>query len=310
MEHETAGDPVTGCKWTRKSTKKIAQQLKRVGIIISPNTVARLLKDMKFSLRVNLKTLESGLRNPPDPETRDRQFQYIQRQRRDCIRRGIPIISVDTKSRILLGRFHRKGRKWSCKPIKVLDHDFPSDAEGVAIPYGIYDIQRNEGFVCVGTSRDTSEFAVDAISSWWSNAGRVHYPEAKELLILADCGGSNSSRTRLWKYQLQTAFCDKVGLKVRVCHYPPGASKWNPIEHRLFSFISDNWAGEPLVGYECILKFIRATKTKGGLRVRACLIDRQYEKGIKISDSQMQQISLKRSRLHPKWNYSIAPSRM
>jgi len=310
MEYETAGDPVTGCKWTRKSTEKIAQQLRRVGIHVSPNTVARLLKDMKFSLRVNLKTLESGLRNPPDPEKRDRQFLYIQRQQRDYAQRGIPIISVDTKSRILIGRFHRKGRQWSREAIEVLDHDFPSDAKGVGIPYGIYDTQRNEGFVCVGTSRDTGEFAVDAIRSWWLKAGQHHYPQAEEILILADCGGGNSSRTRLWKYQLQVAFCDKVGLKVRVCHYPPGASKWNPIEHRLFSFISDNWTGQPLVSYECILKFIRTTKTKAGLRVRARLIERPYEKGIKISDSQMQQVSLMRSRLHPDWNYSIAPSGM
>lgn len=310
MEYETAGDPVTGCKWTRKSTKKIAEQLNRVGIHVSPNTVARLLKDMKFSLRVNLKTLESGLRNPPDPETRDRQFRFIQRQRRECARRGIPIISVDTKSRILIGHFHRKGRRWSRDAIEVLDHDFPSDAEGVGIPYGIYDTQRNEGFVCVGTSRDTGEFAADAIRSWWVKAGQHHYPEAKDILILADCGGGNNPRTRLWKYQLQVAFCDKVGVTAKVCHYPPGTSKWNPIEHRLFSFISDNWAGQPLVSYECVLKFIRTTRTKSGLRVRACLIDRQYEKGIKISDRQMQSVSLKRSRVHPCWNYSIVPSGM
>lgn len=310
MEFETAGDPITGCKWTSKTTGKIARQLERVGVHISPNTVGRLLKDQSFSLRVNMKTLESGLRNPPDPETRDRQFRHIKRRRQDCVRRGIPIISVDTKSRVLLGRFHRKGRRWSDAPIKVLDHDFPSDAKGVAIPYGIYDVERNEGLVCVGTSRDTAEFAVDAIRSWWIKAGKHHYQEADELLILADCGGSNSCRTRLWKYQLQTDFCNRVGLTARVCHYPPGSSKWNPIEHRMFSFISQNWAGEPLETHESVLKYIRTTRTEAGLRMRACLIDKEYEKGIEISDSQMRQISLKRSRLHPKWNYSIAPSKM
>ena len=310
MEYETAGDPVTGSKWTRKTTEKIAGQLRRAGIHVSPNTVARLLKDMKFSLRVNIKTLESGLRKPPDPKKRDRQFRYIQRQRREYVQLGIPVISVDTKSRILVGRFHQKGRRWCREATEVFDHDFPSDAEGVGIPYGIYDTCRNEGFVCVGTSRDTAEFAVDTIRTWWLKVGRIHYPEAEEVLILADCGGSNSYRIRLWKYQLQVAFCDRRGLKVRLCHYPPGTSKWNPIEHRLFSFVSANWAAQPLESYECILKFIRATRTKSGLRVRASLIDKHYEKGIRISDRQMRQVSLNRYRVNPEWNYSIAPSGM
>jgi len=308
MEYETAGDPVSGCKWTRRSTEKIAQQLGRAGVHVSPKTVGRLLKDMDFHLRVNVKILESGSRKPPDPEQRNRQFHYVQQQRRDYVRRGLPVISVDTKSRELIGPFHQAGRTWSRDAIEVLDHDFPSDAQGIAIPYGIYDTIRNTGFVSVGTTRDTAEFAVDAIRAWWLQAGRAHYPDAEEILLLADCGGSNGYRTRLWKYQLQVAFCDRVGLKVRVCHYPPGASKWNPIEHRLFSHISANWAARPLVSYETVLKSIRATTTTIGLRVRAHLNGKQYQKGIKVSDDQMRRVCLKHYRVNPDWNYSIAPA--
>ena len=310
MEYETAGDPVSGCKWTRKTTEKIARQLRRAKIYVSPKTVARLLKEMKFSLRVNVKTIESGSRKPLDPKHRDRQFRYIKRQRQDYARRGLPVISVDAKKRELIGSFRKNGRTWSRNGIEVLDHDFPSDAQGVGISYSIYDTRRNRGFVCVGTSYDTAEFAVDAIRRWWLKEGRRHYRDAEEILILADCGGSNSYRTRLWKYQLQIALCDRVGVKVRLCHYPPGTSKWNPVEHRLFSFISNNWAGHPLVSYECMLNFIRTTKTKIGLRVRACLIEKRYKKGIKISDDQMRQVALKRYRVNPNWNYSITPSKM
>jgi hypothetical protein len=186
MEHETAGDPISGCKWTRKTTQKIARQLKRAGISVCANTVGRLLKMMNFHLRVNLKTLESGLKKPPDPRHRDLQFRYIRSQIRTYCAQDLPVISVDTKSRELIGPFHQPGHKWSNEPIKVLDHDFPSDSQGVAIPYGIYDVCRNEGFVCVGTSRDTSEFAVDAIRTWWLKVGSGQYSHADRLLILAD----------------------------------------------------------------------------------------------------------------------------
>jgi hypothetical protein len=310
MEHETAGDPVSGCKWTRKTTQKIAQQLKRAGIRVSANTVGKLLKDMDFSLRVNLKTLESGLRNPPDPRQRDLQFRYIRGQIRAFLSQGKPVISVDTKSRQLIGPFHQSGRRWSPEPIKVFDHDFPSDSTGVAIPYGIYDLCRNEGFVCVGTTRDTAEFAVDSIRTWWSQAGSTHYPNADHLLILADCGGSNGYRTRLWKHQLHVAFCNRFDLDVKICHYPPGSSKWNPIEHRMFSFISSNWAAQPLYDYETVLKFIRTTKTSTGLKIRASLNTKHYQKGIKVSDEQLEEISLKRYTLRPNWNYSISPTIM
>jgi len=310
MEHETAGDPVSGCKWTRKTTLKIAQQLKRAGIHVSANTVGKLLKNMNFSLRVNLKTLESGLRNPPDPRERDLQFRYIRRQIVDYTAQGMPVISVDTKSRELIGLFHQSGRRWAQRPIEVLDHDFPSDSQGVAIPYGIYDLSRNEGFVCVGTTRDTSEFAVDSIRTWWSQAGSNHYTNADRLLILADCGGSNGYRTRLWKHKLHVGFCDPFGLQVKVCHYPPGSSKWNPIEHRMFSFISSNWAAQPLRDYETVLKFIRTTKTSAGLKIRAALSTKHYQNGKKVFDQQMDQIALKRYTLRPNWNYSISPSKM
>jgi hypothetical protein len=310
MEHETAGDPISGCKWTRKTTSKIANQLKRAGIRVSPNTVGRLLKGMKFSLRVNLKTLESGLSKPPDPRERDLQFRYIRSQIEAYREQGMPVISVDTKSRELIGPFHQPGRRWSQEPIKVNDHDFPSDSQGIAIPYGIYDLCRNEGFVCVGSTRDTSEFAVDSIRTWWRQAGSAHYPNADRLLILADCGGSNGYRTRLWKHQLHVAFCNCAGLQVKVCHYPPGSSKWNPIEHRMFSFISNNWAAQPLHDYETALKFICTVKTEAGLKIRACLNTKPYQKGKKVSDKQMEQIVLKRHTLRPNWNYSISPSKM
>ena len=310
MEHETAGDPVSGCKWTRKTTLKIAQQLKRGGIRVSANTVGKLLKNMNFSLRVNLKTLESGLSKPADPRERDLQFRYIRRQIRAYTAQGMPAISVDTKSRELIGLFHQFGRRWTQDPIEVFDHDFPSDSQGVAIPYGIYDLSRNEGFVSVGASRDTSEFAIDSIRTWWLQAGLSHYPYADRLLILADCGGSNGYRTRLWKHKLHVAFCNPFGLQVKVCHYPPGSSKWNPIEHRMFSFISNNWAAQPLRDYETVLKFIRTTKTSAGLKIRASLNKKLYQKGKKVSDKQMEQIALKRYTLRPNWNYSIAPSKM
>jgi len=310
MEYETAGDPVSGCKWTRKTTDKIARQLRRAGIRVSGNTVGRLLKDMNFSLRVNLKTLESGLRNPPDPRHRDLQFRYIRSQINDYMGQGMPVVSVDTKCREKIGPFHQSGRRWAQRPIKVLDHDFPSDAKGVAIPYGIYDLCRNEGFICVGTTCDTSEFAVDSIGTWWSRAGSNHYPNAERLLILADCGGSNGYRNRLWKHRLYVGLCNRFGLQVKVCHYPPGSSKWNPIEHRMFSFISRNWAAQPLQDYETVLKFIRKTKTSTGLKIRALLKTKQYQSGKKVHKHQMDQIVLKNYTSRPNWNYSISPSKM
>jgi len=308
MEDDTGGDPVKGCKWTHKTTGKVAAALRPAGIRVSANTVGRLLKQMDYSLRVNLKNLESGLSKPPDPLERDAQFRYIRRQSQRYADGGMPVISVDTKSRELIGPFHQPGQRWSRAPVEVFDHDFPSDAHGVAIPYGIYDPFRNHGFVSVGTSRDTSEFAVDAISTWWAQFGMRSYPYVDWLLILADCGGSNGYRTRLWKHQLQRAFCNRFGINVQVCHYPPGSSKWNPIEHRMFSFISNNWAAQPLRDYDTVLNFIRSTRTNTGLRICARLNTKQYPKGTKISEQQMQQINLRYHTSRPEWNYSISSS--
>ena len=309
MKHEVAGDPVSGCKWSRKSTYKIARQFRRMNVGVCASTVGRLLKAQRFSLRKNRKNIESTSGKKHDAERRNRQFLYIGKQRRAYEAKGLPILSIDTKSRELIGRFYQDGRRWSRELIEVLDHDFPSQARGIGISYGIFDTARNQGFVCVGTSCDTSEFAVDSISSWWLQVGSRAYPQADEILLLADGGGSNSHRNRLWKQQLQEKLCDRLGLKVRVCHYPPGASKWNPIEHRLFSFISINWAGQPLESYSTMLNFIRTTKTEQGLQVRALLNQNQYTKGIKVTDEQMDQIRLKRARVNPEWNYSIVPAK-
>jgi hypothetical protein len=308
MQDDTGGDPVRGCKWTHKTTEKVAQALRSLGIHISANTVARLLKQMDYSLRVNLKNLESGLTKPPDPRQRDEQFRYIFAQQKAYAAKARPVISVDTKSRELIGKFYQAGRKWSRQAVEVFDHDFPSDAEGVAIPYGIFDPFRNHGFVCVGTTYDTPEFAVDSISFWWTHFGAPQYPDADHLLILADCGGSNGYRPRLWKHQLQVALCDRFGIHVKVCHYPPGSSKWNPIEHRMFAFISNNWAAQPLVDHQTVLNFIRTTRTATGLRICARLNKKLYTKAKRISDDQMQQINLRRHTSRPLWNYSISPS--
>ena len=292
MKDATAGDPVSGIKWSRKSTERIARHLRRMGIEVSANTVARLLKAQGYSLRKNRKNIETPTGKPPDPQRRDRQFRYIGRQRRDYQTQGLPVISIDTKSRELIGRFHQSGQRWNPEPIEVFDHDFPSAAEGVGIPYGIYDLLRNEGFISLGISKDTSEFAVDSLRWWWAHIGRAAYPQADEILVLADGGGSNSYRTRLWKHQLQKRFCNPLGMKVRLCHYPPGASKWNPIEHRLFGPISTNWAAQPLESYQTMLQFIRATQTDTGLTVRARLNRRHYQTGIHVSDAQMKDIRI------------------
>ena len=241
MRHDTAGDPITGVKWSRRTTRKIAEELAALGIAVSKNTVGRLLKDMDFKLRVNRKQIAST-KNPD----RNQQFLYMGQQREQFASQGLPIISVDSKQKEQIGNFKNTGAKWDREPILVKDHDFRSDADGMAIPYGIYDTQANRGAVFVGTSHDTPAFAVDAIAQWWLKEGCQRYPAARELFILADGGGSNGPRCRAWRKAIQDTICTPLGLIVTVAHYPPGASKWNPIEHRLFSQISKNWAGEPL----------------------------------------------------------------
>ena len=310
MEHETAGDPMSHLKWTRKTTGKIARELATLGIHVCPRTVARLLKGLRFSLRVNHKRLESGNAHPPPRRVRNRQFRYLNRMRQDFARCHGPTVSVDAKKKEPIGRFKNNGACWEKEPYLVNDHDFRSDAQGLAVPYGLFDPLANRGFVVVGTSAETPAFAVDALACWWKDYGTKAYPKTKELLILADCGGANSARSRVWKYLLATRFCEPYQLSVTVCHYPPGASKWNPIEHRLFSYLTKNWAGKPLETYETVLNYIRTTRTTAGLRVRAQLLRRTYEKGQSVSDKELSQINLRRHTTLPAWNYTISPRKM
>jgi hypothetical protein len=303
MQHDTAGDPITGIKWSRRTTRKIAEQLATLGIAVSKNTVGRLLKQMKYKLRVNRKQIASA--NSP---TRNQQFLYISEQRQRFASQGLPFISVDSKKKELIGAFKNPGTKWDRQPQPVNDHDFRSEAKALATPRGIYDTQANCGSVFVGISHDTPAFAVDTVAQWWLYEGRLRYPEAREIFILADGGGSNGSRCRAWKKALQDRICNLLGLTVTVSHYPPGASKWNPIEHRLFSEISKNWAGQPLTDLETMLNFIRTTKTETGLTVSAYLIPENYDTGIKISDQQMRQLNLVKHNMLGLWNYSVRPA--
>jgi hypothetical protein len=305
MVHDTAGDPVTGLRWTRKTTEKVSQELKKnLGITVSPKTVGRLLKGMKYSLRVNHKAI-CHTKNPD----RNRQFLKIQRTRVTFERDGLPIVSVDTKKKEQIGQFRNAGRVWTQEAILVNDHDFRKDAVGIGVPYGLFDPVANRGHVVVGTSRDTADFAVDALVYWWKHDGGRRYSGAKRLLILADNGGGNGARNRAWKHRLQTRLVDPFALSVTGCHYPPGASMWNPIEHRLFSEVTKNWAGQPLSSYETILKFIRTTKTKTGLRTRATLMRGDYPTGVgvKIPDSEMAKLRLRRHAVLPEWNYTLSP---
>jgi hypothetical protein len=276
--------------------------LRKVGLAVSHTTVARLLHQLNYRLRVNRKQL-AGATHPQ----RNEQFEYIQTQRQLCAEQGFPVISVDTKKKELVGCFRNAGTLWAQRPRPVNDHDFRSDALGIAIPYGIYETPANCGGVFVGTSHNTPAFAVAAIARWWATEGRARHPHASHLLILADNGGSNGSRCRAWRYELQHQLVNPLHLTVTVSHYPPGTSKWNPIEHRLFAEISKNWAGEPLVSYETILNYIRTTKTATGLTVSAALLDGNYPTGIKISDEQMAQLDVRPHDICPMWNYTIRP---
>lgn len=270
MRHETAGDPMSGLKWTKRTTRKIAEELATLNIQVSHATVAKLLRQMGFSLRANEKTISSGVNvSASAKEERNLQFEYISVLRCTFEQQGDPVISVDTKKKEMIGNFKNKGQTWNDSPIPVNDHDFRSEASGMAVPYGIYDTQFHRGKVIIGISSDTPAFAVSAIEQWWKTEGKKRYPTSNKLLILADSGGSNGVRPRAWKYHLQHVICNKHKLDITVCHYPTGTSKWNPIEHRLFSEISKNWAGKPLRNYETVLKYIRTTKTSTGLKVTA-----------------------------------------
>lgn len=304
MKHDTAGDPMTGLKWTRKTTAKVAAELQGCGIDVGPRTVARLLRQMGYSLKVNHKKLSRVSKTAP--EDRNAQFEHIAELREGFATRGLPVISIDTKKKELVGLFKNPGVAWAREPVEVKDHDFLSEAVGKAVPYGVYDIQANLGTIFIGTSRDTADFAVDAIEMWWHDEGRHRYPSATELAVLADAGGANGPTNRAWKHALYQRFAQRHGLAVTVAHYPPGASKWNPIEHRLFSEVSKHWAGRPLDTYDTILNYIRATSTKTGLKVQAHLVDRLYAKGVRITDAQMRSLPITQHQLLPKWNYTIA----
>lgn len=303
LEDATAGDPISGLKWTRKSSRKLSRQLKRRGYRVGPDSVRRLLRRQKYSLRGNRKHL-----NPKRDPERDRQMRYVARQRRAFRKAGFPVISVDAKQRELIGNFKNPGQTWRQAAREVLESDYPSQADGVAIPYGLYDVARQEGFVVVGTSHQTPAFAVAAIRNWWRRVGQPAYGRPTQLLIEADCGGANGHRCWLWKWGLQQ-LADEFGLTITVTHLPTSASKWNPIEHQLFCHIEANWAGQPLVNYETVLKFIRTTRTETGLRCRAYLDTTDYATGLKITADQKDQINLMRRRVRPHWNYTIEPHR-
>jgi hypothetical protein len=300
---ETAGSPVSEKKWQRSSVRKLSKRLKELGHQACHSTVARLLHELGYSLRANKKR-----RSGPQCPERDEQFRYIASQRKSFGALGLPIISVDTKKKELIGNFRNNGRVWCREPEEVNEHDFTSTAEYRAVPFGIYDILRNEGFVVVGISNDTPEFAVNAIGRWWREAGYPAYPAAKEMLILSDCGGTNGNRCRAWKLNLQEKLCDGFGLKVTVCHYPAGCSKWNPIEHRMWSQVSINWAGRPLRTLGIMLGYIRGTTTTTGLKVEAHLDEGFYRKGQKVSWKDVDALNLKPHETCPEWNYTISPS--
>ena len=306
IEPETIGDPESPLRWLCKSTRSLSVELGRQRHPISHSKVAQLLHAQKYSLQGNRKTEEGE-----DHPDRDAQFRHINKVVKDALSKGTPVISVDTKKKELIGNYENKGRKWrpTKNPIKVNGHDFPNPSVPRAFPYGIYDVGMNSGFVNVGTDHDTAAFAVASIRGWWRSEGRHIYPDTEQVVITADGGGSNGSRLRLWKLELQK-LADEMHLRLSVCHFPPGTSKWNKVEHRLFSFISSNWRGEPLRDYETIVNLIARTTTAKGLRVECRLDRRKYPTGRKVSDEQIASVNIKRSRFHGEWNYVIEPRKV
>jgi hypothetical protein len=303
VEPVTRGDPETPLRWTCKSTRRLAEELTRQAHPISASTVASMLRDLGYSLQANCKTREGE--SHPD---RDAQFEYISQQVRRLQKRGQPVVSVDTKKKELIGDFKNPGQEWrpQGEPEKVRVHDFQDPQLGKAIPYGVYDLANNQGWVSVGIHRDTAQFAARTIGRWWAEMGAKRFPRAGELMITADGGGSNSYRSRLWKVALQE-LADQLDLKLRVCHFPPGTSKWNKIEHRLFSFITQNWRGKPLVSHQTIVNLITSTTTQTGLTVRAVLDTNHYQTGLKVTDEELSKLNIRPAEFHGEWNYSIAP---
>jgi len=305
LESTTRGDPESPLRWTCKSVRNLTAELKRMNHVVSHQVVADLLHKLGYSLQANSKTKEGT--NHPD---RNAQFEHLNGKVKWCLSRKEPVISVDTKKKELVGDFKNGGSELRPKgdPVKVRVHDFIDKELGRATPYGIYDIGRNSGWVSVGIDHDTAEFAVESIRRWWRSMGREAYPKATRLLITADSGGSNGSRLRLWKLELQK-LADETRLRIAVCHFPPGTSKWNKIEHRLFSFISKNWRGKPLTSLQVIVSLIAATTTASGLKVHSELDTASYQPGIKVSDKDVSEINLRRDKFHGDWNYEVHPQK-
>ena len=303
LQETTAGDPMSALKWTHKSTRSIATELTRRGHAITGVTVARMLRELDYSLQANVKTLEG----PQHPD-RDAQFRYLNARVAAFLRTRDPVLSVDTKKKERVGAFRNPGQTWRPhgQPAPTFTHDFPHLGVGKAIPYGAYDVAHDRAVVNVGISHDTAEFAVESIRRWWRLMGKRAYPAARRVLISADAGGSNGPRLRAWKAHLQR-LADELGLPITVCHYPPGTSKWNKVEHRLFSFISLNWQGQPLVSYETVVNLIGATRTRTGLKVKAILDTRAYETGQAIAPAELKALRLRRHVFHPDWNYTLRP---
>ena len=304
IEPITRGDPESALLWTCKSVRRLADELQKMGHQTSHRMVAELLNQMGYSLQANRKTME-GVSHPD----RDAQFDYIHQKVKEFQNQGQPVISVDAKKKELVGRFKNQGREWRPKgsPEEVLVYDFESLGSGKVTPYGVYDLSQNKGWVSVGVDKDTAAFAVESIRRWWKTMGHTVYPRAKRLLVTADSGGSNGSRVRLWKVELQN-LSNETGLFISVCHFPPGTSKWNKIEHRLFSFISQNWRGTPLISHEVIVNLISATTTKTGLEVACGMDSNSYPRGIKVTDKELKAVNLLKDSFHGEWNYTIKPN--
>ena len=305
VDPATRGDPTGPLLWTTLSAARLSEALTAAGHPASERTVNRLLHDLGYSLQSNRKTVEG--RQHPD---RDAQFRHVNRKAKTFQGRGEPVVSVDTKKKELVGNFRNGGREWHPKgePEKVLVHDFKDKELGKAIPYGVYDLTANNGWVSVGVDHDTASFAAESVRRWWERMGRHAYPDAKRLLVTADAGGSNGPRNRLWKLELQRV-ADATGLEVSVCHFPPGTSKWNKIEHRMFCWITENWRGRPLVSREAVVELIANTTTRGGLSIRAELDENEYPTGVKVSDEELAGVRIRRSAFHGDWNYMVSPNK-
>jgi len=304
IDASTRGDPESPLRWTCKSVRNLESELRKLGYDVSYKTVGNILHDLEYSLQGNRKTSE-GNDDHPD---RNEQFEYINQKAKIFLRKGNPVISVDTKKKELIGHYKNNGMEWRNKndPIKVLSHDFPDPEVPKAVPYGIYDIGSNVGWVNVGISADTAEFGVESIWQWWKRMGKKRYKSSPSILISADSGGSNSYRSHLWKRELQK-FANKTNMEITVTHFPPGTSKWNKIEHRLFSYISINWRGKPLTDYQTVVNLIASTKTKTGLEVKARLDTKTYERGIKVHKDEIKSLNLEKHKFHGEWNYTIKP---